>query len=161
MSTGDRVLVPTAAGTVAAIVMGEPRPAVPDVVLVHGITDTADTWRTVQPDLAVDTRVHAIDLPGHGLSDFSDHPPTVAEMADVVIAYLDVAGVSSAVVVGNSLGGGVALGVCARDPARIRGGVTLGSIGAAFPVPFPLTLLRHRPFGELMAWALGGRCSGC
>ena len=154
-SLGDRVLVPTTSGTIAAIVSGEIGPGMPEVVLVHGITDTADTWREVRSRLAAETRVHALDLPGHGLSDFPDHPLTVAEMADAVIGYLDSAGVRSAVAVGSSLGGGVVLGLCARDPGRIRAGVTLGSIGVPCPIPFALRLLRHRPFGEAMAWVVG------
>ena len=154
-SPGRRTLVPTAAGLIASITSGETRPDLPELVLVHGVTDTADTWRSVEAPLSADTRVHSIDLPGHGLSDFPTHPPTVAEMADAVIAYLDEVGVRSAVVVGNSLGGGVALGLCSRDPSRVGAGVTLGSIGTPFPIPFPLRLLRHRPFGEAMAWVVG------
>jgi pimeloyl-ACP methyl ester carboxylesterase len=152
---GRRSFVRTERGTIATIVAGHSRAGVPEVVLVHGVTDNADTWRSVHGGLAAETRAHAVDLPGHGLSDFPDHPLTVAEMADAVIAYLDAAGVSAAVVVGNSLGGGVALGLAARDPSRIRAVVTLGSIGTAFPIPFPLSLLKHRPFGLAMAWVVG------
>jgi pimeloyl-ACP methyl ester carboxylesterase len=152
---GQRTLVPTARGTIAAIVVGERRVDRPEVVLVHGVTNSADTWRSVQGALAAETRVHAVDLPAHGLSDFPDHPLTVAEMADAVIAYLEVAGVSSAVIVGNSLGGGVALGLAARAPAEVSAVVALGSIGISFPVPFPLSLLKHRPFGLGMAWVVG------
>ena len=136
-SPGRRTLVPTAAGTIASITSGETRPDLPELVLVHGVTDTADTWRSVEAPLSADTRVHSIDLPGHGLSDFPANTLTVAEMADAVIAYLDAVGVRSAVVVGNSLGGGVALGLCSRDPGRIRAGVTLGSIGTPFPIRVP------------------------
>lgn len=154
-SPGRRELIDTAVGTIATIATGERRADVAEVVLVHGITDSADTWHAVLDPLAAHTRVHAVDLPGHGLSDLFERPPSVAELADAVIAYLDARDVSSSIVVGNSLGGGVALGVCARDPSRTGGGVLLGSIGASFPIPFPLTLLRHRPFGELMAWVVG------
>lgn len=154
-SPGAHALVATDTGTVAAVVSGDRRPDVPEVVLVHGVTDTAATWRSVQPALASETRVHAVDLPGHGLSDLPDRPLTVAEMADAVSAYLDAADVASVVAVGNSLGGGVTLGLCARDRARVRAGVLLGSIGAPSKIPFPLTLLRRRPFAELMAWVIG------
>src|SRR5712691_2648168 len=39
------------------------------LVLIHGWTCNLDNWRDQFPDFAKRTRVIAIDLPGHGLSD--------------------------------------------------------------------------------------------
>jgi pimeloyl-ACP methyl ester carboxylesterase len=58
-------LVTTPVGTIHAVVRGEG----PDVVLLHGVTDNSHTWHDLQSALAGSARVHAVDLPGHGLSD--------------------------------------------------------------------------------------------
>lgn len=114
----------------------------PDLVLIHGVTDNGATWDETLPELAATARVHAIDLPGHGLSDIPRSPLRVAEMAAAVSDYLDVAGVGRCVVAGNSLGGGVTLMLAAREPERVRAAVPIGSIGTRFPMPPGLQLLR-------------------
>ncbi|MDX2168528.1 MAG: alpha/beta fold hydrolase [Deltaproteobacteria bacterium] len=143
---GDRRIVETRAGRLGVIVRGSG----PDLILIHGITDNADTWRAVQERLAERARVHAIDLPGHGLSDIPARPLTVAEQAAAVVAYLDSAGIARCVVSGNSLGGGVTLGVAHQVPDRVAAAVPICALGTRFPVPFSLGTLRYRPFAELM-----------
>jgi pimeloyl-ACP methyl ester carboxylesterase len=143
---GDRQVIETRAGRLGVIVRGSG----PDLVLIHGITDNADTWREVQAQLASRARVHAIDLPGHGLSDIPARPLTVAEQASAVVAYLETAGITRCVVSGNSLGGGVTLGVAFQAPDRVAAAVPLCALGTRFPVPFSLGTLRYRPFAECM-----------
>lgn len=143
---GDRQLIETRAGRLAVIVRGSG----PDLVLIHGITDNADTWRAVQARLASRARVHAVDLPGHGLSDIPARPLTVAKQANAVVAYLEAAGITRCVVSGNSLGGGVTLGVAYQAPERVTAAVPLCALGTPFPVPFSLGTLRYRPFAECM-----------
>jgi pimeloyl-ACP methyl ester carboxylesterase len=122
----------------------------PDVLLVHGITDNLHTWDRVAPLLAGRARLHAVDLPGHGDSTVPDHPLRVAEMARALSDYLDTAAIERCVVVGNSLGGGVALMLAAREPARVRAVVTLGAIGVPFTMPLSLRLLRVWGAAEMM-----------
>jgi pimeloyl-ACP methyl ester carboxylesterase len=89
---GDLVI--TQRGIQHALVRGQG----PDVILLHGITDNAHTWNAVQERLAGVARTHALDLPGHGLSDIPGTLPTPPEMADWVAAYMDAARVDSAVI---------------------------------------------------------------
>ena len=44
----------------------------PAIVLVHGITESRETWRPIIEALAADHRVLAVDLRGHGAS---EHEP--------------------------------------------------------------------------------------
>ena len=101
----------------------------PDVLLVHGVTDNLHTWDRITPALATRARVHAVDLPGHGGSPIPDRPLRMAEMARALSDYLDEADITRCVVVGNSVGGGVSLMLAASEPDRVRGVVTLGSVG--------------------------------
>ncbi len=122
----------------------------PDLVLIHGVTDNGSTWDETLPALAAIARVHAIDLPGHGLSDIPRSPLRVAAMAAAVADYLDAAGVGRCVVAGNSLGGGVTLMLAAREPDRVRAAVPIGAIGTKFPMPPGLGMLRLPGVAALM-----------
>src|SRR3954454_6450153 len=62
----------------------------PEIVLLHGGAQNAHTWDTVA--LALDRPLVAIDLPGHGRSDWrGDHhysPPAMAADVEVVVRAL-------------------------------------------------------------------------
>lgn len=122
----------------------------PDLVLIHGVTDNLGTWDLVRPALSQSARVHALDLPGHGLSDIPDAPLTMKQMGRSVVAYLEAAGIQEAVVVGNSLGGGVALAVAMLAPERVRVVVPVCSLGVRFRPPTGLSLLSFAPIGRTM-----------
>jgi YD repeat-containing protein len=91
----------------------------PEVVLLHGGAQNAHTWDTVA--LALDRALVAIDLPGHGRSDWrEDHhysPPTLAADVEVAVRALAPGG---GLVVGMSLGGLTALCLTARAPDLVR-----------------------------------------
>jgi 3-oxoadipate enol-lactonase len=61
-------------------------------------------------------RVLVPDLPGHGRTPLADEPLTVAGMVEAAAAVFDDAGLSSAHVVGSSMGGGVALRLAHERP---------------------------------------------
>jgi pimeloyl-ACP methyl ester carboxylesterase len=91
----------------------------PEVVLLHGGAQNAHTWDTVA--LALDRPVLAIDLPGHGRSDWrADHhysPPALAADVEVVVRER---APEAALLVGMSLGGLTALCLTARAPDLVR-----------------------------------------
>lgn len=74
------------------------------LVLIHGWTCTLNFWKMNAPVLAKQTRVIAIDLPGHGESDKPEVAYTMALFARAVDAVLRDAGVDQAVLVGHSMG---------------------------------------------------------
>jgi pimeloyl-ACP methyl ester carboxylesterase len=88
------------------------------LVLIHGFTDTWRTWELVRPWLEERHDVVAVALPGH-----VDGPEIGAAVeGDVAVAeverVMDARGWPTAHVVGNSLGGYVALQVAERGRAR-------------------------------------------
>ena len=91
----------------------------PPVVLLHGLRATSASFLPMQWDLARDHRVHAIDLPGFGESDKPIRPLHPAFFAEWLTAWLDAVGLARVHVIGNSMGGRIALEMGLRSPARV------------------------------------------
>jgi pimeloyl-ACP methyl ester carboxylesterase len=127
----------------------------PPVLLVHGFGDAALHWVPLVRALRPHVRsVIALDLPGHG---FSHRPErlTLDVLRDGVIEALDRTHAEPAVVVGNSLGGAVALRYTHARPDRVLG-THLISPGGAPMTPEELLAVRQlfavRTFGEALAF---------
>lgn len=88
------------------------------LVLLHGVTDTPRTWDLVLPRLAEHHEILAPTLLGHHGGPPYAGLPTPAAIADQLEADLDAAGLDTAHVAGNSLGGAMALELAARGRAR-------------------------------------------
>lgn len=105
----------------------------PGLLCVHGSGGSHAVWRS-QFRLADATSVTALDLSGHGESDDIDAEPgyeTLAAYADDVVAVARE--VDARVLVGNSLGGAIALTVALdRDPDLA--GLVLSGTGARLAV---------------------------
>jgi len=104
----------------------------PPVILVHGLGGSASSFAGLATALLpVARRVLVLDLPGHGRNRLApgEEPATPIEQGAAVGAVL--ATVSEpAVLVGNSLGGSLALHVAATVPDRVAAVVGLSPAGA-------------------------------
>jgi len=114
--------VETAAGRLSILSAGQGEP----VVCVHGLGGTKASFLTTIADLSDRWRVIAVDLPGFG---DSDKPLGAAYdapyFAGAVTGLLDELGIESAHLVGNSMGGRVAIEAGLLDPGRVRSLVLL------------------------------------
>jgi len=108
----------------------------PPLVCLHGFGDTWRTWELVLPALERRHDVLAPTLPGH-----AGGPPIEGPLADGVERILDAAGIGTAHLVGNSLGGHLALQLAQRG--RARSVVALAPAGG-WDGPFPAELLRRQ-----------------
>jgi pimeloyl-ACP methyl ester carboxylesterase len=87
----------------------------PPLVLLHGLGERAASWDTVRAALAAHHTTYAVDLRGHGDSDWpGDYGHDVIE-ADVC-GLLDALGLSGVVLVGHSMGGSIGFRVAAHRP---------------------------------------------
>ena len=84
-------------------------PALPVVLLIHGITSSSATWDPVIPKLAEHAHVIAPDLLGHGDSDKPRTDYSLGAFASNLRDLLEHLGHERVTVVGHSLGGGVAM----------------------------------------------------
>lgn len=89
----------------------------PDIVLLHGITESRSSWGAVSQKLARHARVIAVDLRGHGESQPAARYNLDAMAADV-LAVTNQVGAALPSVVGHSLGGFIASVYGAAYPVR-------------------------------------------
>jgi pimeloyl-ACP methyl ester carboxylesterase len=133
--------VPVPAGHLSTLTLG----AGPDVVLIHGLGSAKSSFLDLAAAMAAaGRRVHAVDLPGFG----SSSKPLRADygarwLAGQLLAWMDAAGIERAHVVGNSMGGRVALELALREPGRVGGVVALA----------PAVAFVHRTL-QPVVWAL-------
>jgi len=118
----------------------------PPIVLIHGAGGHHLYWPP-QVRRLQEQRVLALDLPGHGKSSGTGHQ-TIEAYARDVAEFIQSVGLSTAVLVGHSMGGAIALAMASAEPTRVLG---LGLIAtgarlrvapgllqaAADPVSFP------------------------
>lgn len=100
-------------------VMGEGAGRDP-LVLLHGFGGDIDNWMLIQPALAQDRPVYAIELPGHGQSTKDVGDGKLGTMATGIAAAIDALGIEALSIVGHSLGGAIAVEVAARLGSRVK-----------------------------------------
>lgn len=101
----------------------------PPVLLVHGITSSSRTWKSVMPRLAEKYTVIAPDLLGHGRSAKPQGDYSLGGYASGVRDLLIALDVPKTTVVGHSLGGGIAMQFGYQFPDRISRLVLVDSGG--------------------------------
>ena len=97
----------------------------PTLVLLHTLRTQLDMFQKIVPVLAARFRVIALDLPGHGWSDLPDARYDADYFVDRVGKALDRLQVKDAVIIGESIGGSIALLLAARHHPAVRGVVAI------------------------------------
>lgn len=106
----------------------------PALLFVHGIGASMTNWAPNIEYFKRRYRVIALDLPGFGKSDFADNDCTVEQFCGAILGLLEHLGVENVSVIGNSLGGLIALHMTLEHPELVLSLVLVDSAGAhAFP----------------------------
>lgn len=114
----------------------------PPLVLLHGIGRDRGDWSAVLPRFAECCTVYAIDIEGFGQSEAWGPSVSLGSMARMVREALVAAGETRPLrLVGNSMGGAVALRMAADDPAGITALVLISPAGFGSEAMFGLRLL--------------------
>lgn len=88
------------------------------VLLIHGLFGNLDNLKNLGSVLAQRHQVIRVDVPNHGLSehwDMMDYP----SLANAMVELLDQLQLSSAHVVGHSMGGKIAMAMALLHPSRV------------------------------------------
>jgi pimeloyl-ACP methyl ester carboxylesterase len=133
--------------------------AVP-LLLLHGSgpgVSAVANWRAVIPALRERRRVIAPDQLGFG-GTATGEARTFGRTAwtDHALALLDTLAVSQVDIIGNSMGGAIALSLAAARPAAVRRIVLMGTMGVAMALPSGLnTIWGYQPSPEAMREVIG------
>lgn len=94
-------------------------PDAPPVLLIHGLDGCWQNWLETIPHLARTRRVLALDLPGFGHSPMPSWRISVPAYAAAVAQLLDALEIDRLDLIGNSLGGLIAIEAALAQPRRI------------------------------------------
>jgi pimeloyl-ACP methyl ester carboxylesterase len=91
------------------------------IVMHHGIGAVRAVWRGWLPALVDRYRVLLLDMRGHGDSRAAEPAPVSLDLlVDDLLSVMDAAGLDRAHLVGESIGGTIALAAALRAPGRVR-----------------------------------------
>lgn len=127
------------------------------VVFLHGIGSSAAAWSPVAAGLQeLGHRTIAVDLPGHGDSSKSRGDYSLSELASVQRDLLDALEIPRVILVGHSLGGGIALQFAYLYRDRLDG-LALVSAGGLGPETSMVLKAMALPGSELVIGAVFNR----
>ncbi|HJN92070.1 MAG TPA: alpha/beta hydrolase [Dehalococcoidia bacterium] len=128
----------------------------PPALLLHGFGASTFSFRETVPALSPRFQATALDLPGFGYSDRSpEHDYSSASQAELVARFMRDQGMAGALVVGHSMGGGIALRLAQRHPELVSRLVLVGSMNPRQRLmPAPLVKLT-RPLMPLLGLGSG------
>ena len=92
----------------------------PPLVLLHTLRTQLDMFQKVIPALSRLFEVYALDYPGHGFSDIPKVEYTAEFFIDSVAGFLERVNVKRATILGESIGGTIALALAARHNPRVE-----------------------------------------
>lgn len=102
----------------------------PTIVMVHGFAASLHTWEPWVQRLGSRYRIITLDLPGFGLTSAPEgYTLTRSGFVDVVDGVTTKLGVTKFVLVGNSMGGGVAWNYALKHPGKLQGLVLVDAAG--------------------------------
>ena len=112
-------------------ILTEVDPTSPPLVLIHGLGSAATTFKPILTELSKNFRVISVDLPGHGQSKYSkSQAMDPASLGAAIFETVESEyGIKKFHVVGNSLGGWIALEMAASRPEQILSVVGLAPAG--------------------------------
>lgn len=108
-------------GQVLAVTEYAGPPSAPDLILLHGIGSSGESWLPVVERLSEHVRLIVPDLRGHGTSDKPDHGYLVPDYARDLGGLLRGLAIDRPLLLGHSLGGLISLSWATEHPSTASG----------------------------------------
>lgn len=121
------------------------------VILIHGLGGCIENWITNINVLGEHYRVFACDLVGFGRSEKKDVPYTPEYFSSFVNAFIRSMDIEHAHLIGNSMGGAIAMQVAIDTPDRVDKLILANSAGFGKDVTFLFRLTSLPILGEFLS----------
>jgi pimeloyl-ACP methyl ester carboxylesterase len=121
------------------------------VILIHGLGGSAEIWMHNIEALAQQHRVYAPDLPGFGRSEKPASPFTPSGYNSFIDDFRKALNVDRVSLIGQSLGGGIALQYAIQFPEKVDKLVLVDGAGLGKEVIWTLRLMSLPLIGELIS----------
>jgi pyruvate dehydrogenase E2 component (dihydrolipoamide acetyltransferase) len=99
------------------------------VILIHGFGGDLDNWLFNIDALGEVATTYALDLPGHGQSAKTMADPSLKTMTGALAEFMKAADISSAHLVGHSMGGAIAMQMALDHPGKVKSLTLINSAG--------------------------------
>lgn len=133
--------------TVNYVELGEGEP----ILFVHGISGSWQNWLENLPHFARERRAIALDLPGFGASPMPSWPIDMPAYGQLIHNFCEKLGIEGGAIVGNSMGGMIAVEAVTAAPGRFEQLVLVAAAGI-LNTWYP----RERAVATALAWKTFG-----
>lgn len=123
------------------------------LILIHGYGGSMWQWE-YQQVLAAHFRVITLDVIGSGLSDKPDLDYRPDTLIESVRAFMDTLDLSTAALVGNSMGAGIAIGMALNHPQRVDRLVLIDGLPDHVRERLASPLMRRAVDSHLPGWLI-------
>jgi len=97
------------------------------LVLLHGFLESSSIWESITKSVTKQYQVLTIDLLGHGKSGYMSPSNSMRSQADMVCSLLDYLKIDSAIILGHSMGGYIALACVELHEQKVEKIILLNS----------------------------------
>ncbi len=111
------------------------------VILLHGGNGSIEFWLYNLPELAKHHQVYAFDMVGSGKSDLPIASYSLTYQAEFLAGLMSALSIDTATLIGNSMGGGVALQFTRLYPDRVDKLVLVNSMGLGREISIGIRLI--------------------
>jgi len=100
------------------------------IVLLHGFGGDKDIWNRFSAELDGKKRIIILDIPGHGQSVARKNLNySIAHQSKMLSIFLEAIGIDNVHIVGNSMGGAIAISYAGSNPEKIKSLSIIDALG--------------------------------
>jgi pimeloyl-ACP methyl ester carboxylesterase len=111
------------------------------LILLHGGNGSIEFWLYNMATLAKHHQVYAFDMVGSGKSDYPDRSYSLGDQAEFLLGLMLALDIDAATLIGNSMGGAVALEFTKLYPERVDRLVLVASMGLGREISVGIRLI--------------------
>ncbi|WP_315118385.1 alpha/beta hydrolase [uncultured Clostridium sp.] len=105
------------------------------ILLIHGNMTSSKHWDLLMDKLTPKYKIYAVDLRGFGASSYNNRVNSLRDFSEDVNDFCEKIGVTNAIVIGWSTGGGVAMYLAADHGDKVKELVLVESVGVkGYPI---------------------------